>query len=182
MHVERDISPAKADDLMSSAYKDLHAEIFRYIHSKSGDWSLAEDLTSETFLKALRYEGSTVRNLTPWLYTIARNLLYDYFRSAAFRCEILSDVSDASHRSQQSAEEEFLQKEDAVTLLRAMTHLSEPQRAVLRHRFYEGLNVRQTAERVDRCVGAVRSQQLRALRKLERVLEDSGLAREAVQS
>lgn len=179
MGVEQSVSDAPAEGLdeFSSIYRAFYAEILRYVHSKVGDWSLAEDLTSETFLRAFRHSEKAVQNPAPWLTTVARNLLCDHFRSARFRYEVLSDAPHGSHHSERSAEESFLQKEDAVMLLHAMTHLPDQQQSIVRHRFYEGLNVRETAERVNRCTEAVRSEQFRALRKLGRLLEDGSLTR-----
>lgn len=74
-------------------------EIYRYLLRRLGDRTLAEDLTSATFLRAIggnyRDTGSSV---TAWLITIAQHLLADHFRSGRFRCERLWSVGTANGR------------------------------------------------------------------------------------
>ena len=71
----------------------------RYIYFRVGSHPLAEDLTSETFLRALRritdftWQG---RDFGAWLVTIARNLVADHFKSGRYRLEITTgEVIDA---------------------------------------------------------------------------------------
>ncbi|MGH3744552.1 MAG: sigma-70 family RNA polymerase sigma factor, partial [Mycobacteriales bacterium] len=69
-------------------YVDL---IYRYIYYRVGSKQLAEDLTSETFLRALRRIGSFTwqgRDVGAWFVTIARNLVTDHYKSSRYRLEI----------------------------------------------------------------------------------------------
>ena len=65
--------------------------VFRYVLFRVGDRELAEDVTSETFLRALRriasvsYQG---RDVGAWFVTIARNLVLDHVKSSRFRLEV----------------------------------------------------------------------------------------------
>jgi hypothetical protein len=64
--------------------------VFRFVGSRVRDRSLVEDLTSETFLRALRridFGGCQVRNAGAWFTTIARNLVLDYARYSRRRPE-----------------------------------------------------------------------------------------------
>src|SRR5690606_5225408 len=68
--------------------------VFRYVLLRVGDRHLAEDVTSETFLRALRritsisYQG---RDVGAWFTTIARNLVLDHVKSSRFRLEVVTD-------------------------------------------------------------------------------------------
>lgn len=58
--------------------------IYAFIFYRTMDRSTAEDLTSQTFLKALEHIGSYDRNkgaFSTWLYRIARNTVHDHFRT-----------------------------------------------------------------------------------------------------
>ena len=64
--------------------------VFRYVLFRMGDRTLAEDLTQETFVRALRrissvsYQG---RDIGAWFVTIARNLIFDHVKSSRYRLE-----------------------------------------------------------------------------------------------
>ena len=64
--------------------------VFRYVLFRMGDRSLAEDVTQETFVRALRrissvsYQG---RDIGAWFVTIARNLIFDHVKSSRYRLE-----------------------------------------------------------------------------------------------
>ena len=65
--------------------------VYRYIYYRVGGKATAEDLTSETFLRALRRIGTFTyqgRDFGAWLVTIARNLVADHFKSSRFRLEV----------------------------------------------------------------------------------------------
>ncbi|HEX6487316.1 MAG TPA: RNA polymerase sigma factor [Candidatus Dormibacteraeota bacterium] len=68
------------------AFEELHRRyvgpIFRLVKSKLGDALLAEDVSQETFLKALRQLDSMDEefNFGGWIHTVARNLCYDELR------------------------------------------------------------------------------------------------------
>src|SRR4051812_27145455 len=66
-----------------------HAEgVWRFGCSRVGDPRLAEDLTADTFVRALRAVGQTtvaVRDPRAWLVAIAANLVRDHYRSRAHR-------------------------------------------------------------------------------------------------
>lgn len=68
------------------AFEELHRRyvgpIYRLVKSKLGDALLAEDVSQETFLKALRQLDSMDEefNFGGWIHTVARNLCYDELR------------------------------------------------------------------------------------------------------
>ncbi len=81
------------------AYVDT---VHRYLFVRVGQRALAEDLTSETFLRALRridtfsWQG---KDIAAWFITIARNLVADHVKSARFRFEVTTaDMRDADVR------------------------------------------------------------------------------------
>ncbi len=64
-------------------YDKSAADILRHIYFRVSDEALAEDLTSETFMKAWRYigEGGRIDNIKSFIYKVANNLVIDYYRS-----------------------------------------------------------------------------------------------------
>lgn len=85
--------------LFGEIYRRYAPTLLRYFLSKNLDVTVAEDLTSETFLRALRAidtvseQGSDIR---AWLIAIGRNIGRDYFRAARYCSEIsMSTIPDA---------------------------------------------------------------------------------------
>jgi RNA polymerase sigma-70 factor (TIGR02952 family) len=154
-------------------YVDL---IYRYVYNRVGSVPLAEDLTSETFLRALRrirlytWQG---KDFGAWLVTIARNLVADHFKSGRHRMEVCTaetvEPADAG-RHEESPERAVI---DAMTnriLLAAVRDLNDDQRRCVVLRFLRGLSVAETALVMDRNVGAIKALQYRAVRALARML------------
>src|SRR5436305_1602880 len=99
---------AEAFGLLYDRYVDV---VYRYIYYRVANATLAEDLTSETFLRALRRISSYTwqgRDFEAWLVTIARNLIADHFKSGRYRMEVAtSDLVEAgADRGQDGPEHE----------------------------------------------------------------------------
>ena len=76
--------------------------VFRFIYYRVSSQQLAEDLTSETFVRGLRaiqrfnWQG---KDFGAWLTTIARNLVADHFKSSRARLEIVRRPFPRARRS-----------------------------------------------------------------------------------
>lgn len=87
-------------DAFGRLYDQYSDTVYRYIYYRVGGKATAEDLTSETFLRALRRIGTFTwqgRDFGAWLVTIARNLVADHFKSSRFRLEVTTgEMLDAN--------------------------------------------------------------------------------------
>lgn len=147
--------------------------VYRYLFYRVGSHALAEDLTSETFLRALRrietfsWQG---RDIGAWFITIARNLVNDHVKSRRFLLEVpTADMVDAD-RGDAGIEQVVLDRLHTATVIRAMRELKPEHQECLVLRLLHGLSVAETAEVMGRSDGAVKQLQLRAVRALARVL------------
>jgi RNA polymerase sigma-70 factor (ECF subfamily) len=153
-------------------YVDL---VYRYIYFRVGSHPLAEDLTSETFLRALRRIGDFTwqgRDFGAWLVTIARNLVADHFKSGRYRLEIptgeVIDVPlDGSHIPENAVVTALIN--DRV--LRAVRDLNPDQQECVVLRFLHGLSLAETALIMGKKSGAIKALQFRAIRSLARALK-----------
>jgi len=150
--------------------------IYRFVYYRVGSAQLAEDLTSETFVRGLRaisrfsWQG---KDFGAWLTTIARNLITDHFKSSRARLEIVSDSVPETRSSPPTPEDEVLSLVSNAMLLEAVNALPEEQRDCILMRFMQGLSIAQTAAALGRSEGAVKQLQLRAVRRLAKnVTED----------
>jgi RNA polymerase sigma-70 factor (ECF subfamily) len=169
--------------LLYDRYVDV---VYRYVLFRMGDRDLAEDVTSETFLRALRritsvsYQG---RDVGAWFVTIARNLILDHMKSSRFRLEVVTDevtepgaapVSGIGAQAQAGPEQEAITRATRTELLRCVAKLGEDQRECIVLRFMQGLSVAETAAIMNRNEGAIKALQHRAVRRLAQLLP-SGL-------
>ncbi|HEY7717360.1 MAG TPA: sigma-70 family RNA polymerase sigma factor [Pedococcus sp.] len=165
---------SEAFGMLYERYVDV---VYRYVYVRVGSVALAEDLTSETFLRALRRMDSFSwqgRDIAAWFITIARNLITDNAKSARFRLEVTTgemldpDTADAP-------EQEVLQRLRDTRLLEAVKGLKPEQQECVVLRFLQGLSLAETAKVLGKTEGAVKQLQLRAVRSLHRELADVDL-------
>ena len=150
--------------------------VYRYVYYRVGNVALAEDLVSETFLRALRrfdtftYQG---RDVAAWFITIARNLIADHFKSARFRLELATEdmVGTTGERpAEDDTEAQVLESMTNRVLITAIKELNSEQQECVVLRFLQGLSVGETAEAMGKNDGAVKALQYRAVKALARKL------------
>ncbi|WP_407697855.1 ECF subfamily RNA polymerase sigma factor, BldN family [Streptomyces kaniharaensis] len=147
--------------------------VYRYIYYRVGSRATAEDLTSETFLRALRRIGTFTwqgRDFGAWLVTIARNLVADHFKSSRFRLEVTTGEMLDSNECERSPEESVLESLSNAALLDAVQRLNPQQQECVTLRFLQGLSVAETARIMGKNEGAIKTLQYRAVRTLARLL------------
>lgn len=147
--------------------------VFRYLYFRVGSTQLAEDLTAETFLRALRslhtfqWKG---KDFSAWLTTIARNLMNDHFKSRRVRSEFSTDSFPDRADAGRGPEEDALDLLSNEELMQAVSTLPDDQRDCVLMRFVQELSIAETAQVLGRSEGAVKQLQLRAVRSLAKVL------------
>lgn len=149
--------------------------VFRYIYLRVHDRQLAEDFTSETFLRALRRIGGITyqgRDIGAWFVTIARNIVLDHVKSARNRLEVTTGEVLEGDTSAISPETAVLDAMTAKHLMTAVKQLSPEQRECVTLRFIHGLSVSETAAAMGKNDGAIKALQHRAVRKLADLLGD----------
>ncbi|HYU84846.1 MAG TPA: sigma-70 family RNA polymerase sigma factor [Kribbellaceae bacterium] len=154
-------------------YDEYSLAVYRYVYARVGSVALAEDLTSETFVRALRALGSfrwQGRDFGAWLVTIARNLITDHFKSGRVRLESPTDEIETHDSETQGPEVDVLTQATAEVLRRCVAELPDEQRDCLTMRFFAGMSIAETAKALDKSEGAVKQLQLRAVRQLAKVI------------
>lgn len=151
--------------------------VFRFVYFRVGNRQLAEDLTADTFLRALRRIGSFTwqgRDIGAWLVTIARNLVADHFKSGRYRLEVTtSDLLEAEREErglEGNPETAVVDHITNVALLTAVKQLNPEQQECIVLRFLQGFSVAETAKAMGKNEGAIKALQYRAVRTLARLL------------
>jgi RNA polymerase sigma-70 factor (ECF subfamily) len=155
---------------------DRHYDaVYRYCYYRVSDVGLAQDLTSEVFVRMVEKLDTFQprgRPLLAWLYTVARNLVTDAHRENGRAVHLplnaASDLDTGGHGDPVPYVQQRLQAE---CLTAALEHLTEDQRQVILLRFIEGHRNGRVAHILDKSEGAVKALQHRALKALRRAIE-----------
>ncbi len=156
-------------------YDHYHASVYRFLYYRVGSVPLAEDLTAETFFRALRSMSSfrwQGKDFGAWLMTIARNLTTDHFKAGRTRLESTTEDMTTLDTTTDGPEGAVLTSLTNEALLAALSELPTEQRECLVMRFLQGLSIAETADVLGRSAGAVKQLQLRGVRNLAKVLPE----------
>lgn len=154
-------------------YDHYHAAVFRFLYYRVSSATLAEDLTAETFFRALRGMSSfrwQGRDFGAWLMTIARNLAADHFKAGRTRLEQTTEDTETLDSAADGPEREVLALLTSEALRDALAKLPLEQRECVVMRFLEGLSIAETADIMGRSVGAIKQLQLRGVRNLAKMI------------
>lgn len=159
-----------AQTLLVDRYWD---RIFRWLYRLTNDLHAAEDLTQETFLKALahlkRFKVGT--NFTAWLFRIGHNNYANHYRSRNRQVDSLpDDLPDLSENPI-----ETLQKQESLLFLsRVIDQMPVELRGALLLRVEQGLSFREIAQILDLTEETARWRVFRARQKLHQAIEEKG--------
>src|SRR3954469_21234066 len=171
--IDRLVGRAQEGDLQAfgSIFDAYHASVYRFIASRVGRPSDAEDLTQLVFVKALealpRYKARGIP-FGGWLFRLARNAVIDHVRTRREHDEL----DAASDRATEDAGPERVAtlRDDLDAVAVALRQLTPDQREVISLRFFAGLSAREAAEAMGRQEGTIRGLQFRAIAALRRSL------------
>lgn len=160
---------ARTEQLCAEWYAAHGEAIYNYLRFQLVAPDEAEDLTAETFLRAVRsadrFDPARASAQT-WLLTIARNVLIDHIRSVRTRRHVgLDELRDLAVDAP-SPEERMLRREAVAGVLEAMAQLSQEDREVLSLRFGGDLDIPEIAALMGLKAGTVRTRLWRALERL----------------
>ena len=152
---------------------DTWEPLYRFLYFKVQNREEAEDITQETFVKALAYfqeRQSPPGNLAGFLKTVALNIIRDRWRQKKRRGVPVNldeaSLEETGCMDQQSAITRRLQIENALD------KLAEEQRTVIDLRIVKGYTVVETARLTGKTEAAVRTAQHRALQALAEILDE----------
>lgn len=126
-------------------YAEYFSDVYQYALSLSQNESVAEEITQETFFKALRHIDRFNGNckLYVWLCQIAKNTYFSYYKNEK-RCCSDSDVDQVDITT--DLEKTFLDNDTAKRLHHLLHHLREPYKEVFTLRVFGDLPFAQIGE------------------------------------
>jgi RNA polymerase sigma-70 factor (ECF subfamily) len=166
----------ESGEAMRDLYRAYSGELYGFTLNALGERGLAEEVVQEVFTRAWRHADSydpgrgSVRT---WLYQVARHAIIDARRRASVRPALAlhEPGDDAATATGITIEQAMLGWQVASALER----LSPEHRQVIRLAHFQGLSMREIAERCGLPVGTVKSRTWYALRSLRLVLEEMGI-------
>lgn len=163
----------------SALYEHYFPRIYKFIMKRCGHQQLAEDITSQTFMKALQHLSSFKAKGHPfgaWLYRIASNTLTDHYKKSSTKSEFVQETMPDAKDDRSGAHEELMQSELRENLLSILKDLKHADQEVLHLRFFAELSVKEISEVLKISENAASVRIYRGLKSLKKLVEkDSSL-------
>jgi RNA polymerase sigma-70 factor (ECF subfamily) len=162
-------------EAMRALYRTYAPELFGFTVNALGERGTAEEVVQEVFTRAWRHAASydpSRGSVRTWLYQIARHAIIDARRRAAVRPALARGEPDAAEAAGGPTIEQAMLGWQVAT---ALERLSPEHRQMIRLAHFQGLTMREIAERCGLPVGTVKSRTWYALRSLRLVLEEMGI-------
>lgn len=162
---------------LSDIYMELRDPIFGYLLRLSGDYNLAEELTQDTFYRALlslpkfRQESS----VKTWLYAIARNTYLNWLRKNHSKGIVFTSFDEeylSPNDSNNDPVEQLMEKERRLIINKSLYSLPETYRTVIILREFEELSYIEIANILGKTENWVRVTLFRAKQKLREIYAD----------
>jgi RNA polymerase sigma-70 factor (ECF subfamily) len=158
---------------IASIYEAFFDPVYQFIRWRVDDAHLAEDLTSDVFIKflsALQSPNAPRHSVRGWLFRVARNALYDHYNRPVADGDLDEELPAPP---EEDAEVLLMHTLDVERVQRALRMLATDQQEVLVLRFGQMMNLQDTAESMGKSVSAVKSLQFRAIDTLRRLLSET---------
>lgn len=147
-------------------YDTFIKKIYDFVFYKTMHQQLAEDLTSQTFLKAWKNISQFKDgNFSAWLYTIARNVVVDYYRSQK---EVLAVEDFWDLKADDNVFEEVENRLKIEKLQQGLSRLKVSEREILMLRLWQDLPFKEISLILDKNEGAVKMSFARAMESLKK--------------
>jgi len=185
------IKEAKKDpEVFGKLYDQHYSRIFGYILRRTADLEIAQDITSETFFKALkglwRFRWKDTFSVYPvghrrcsfgaWLYRIANNEIANYFRKNKHKPVSLEKIPEpiTVHNPETEfleAQEKLKQHQDFLKIQKEIFKLPIRYQEVITLRFFEKKKLKEISEILGKKEGTIKSLVYRGLEKLKNLIE-----------
>ena len=162
----------KDPEVFGQIYDKYYYKILGYILKRVSILEIAQDITSETFLKALKKLWQfRWRNVpfSAWLYRIANNEIAGYFRKNKQKLISLEKVSGSVIAC--NPKEKLERHQDFLILQQKILKLPIKYQEVIALRFFEKKQIKEIAEILGKKEGTIKSLLHRGLEKLKELVE-----------
>ena len=157
----------------SEIYDKYIEKIYRFIFLKVNSQDIAEDLTSETFLRVFEsFKTNNIENPQAFLYRVARNLVTDHYREKG-RTQIVSADYVSVVDPEENLEKKAILNSDMDNIRTALASLKREYQDVIIYRYLDELSIPEIAKIMEKSEGTVRVTLHRALRTLRTMVNEA---------
>jgi len=157
----------------SEIYDKYIEKIYRFIFLKVNSQDIAEDLTSETFLRVFEsFKTNNIENPQAFLYRVARNLVTDHYREKG-RTQIVSADYVSVVDPEENLEKKAILNSDMEQVRFALNSLKEDYQNVIVWYYLDDLPIVEVARMLDRSEEATRVLLHRALKALKNEIKEA---------
>lgn len=161
-------------DAFNSLYNVYGRDLFIHIQNMTKNAEAAEELLQDVFMKV--WDNRTTidadRPFRPWLYTVARNTVYNYYRQVArdqkIQEELYIHFEELYHRE---TDDEIREKQEAL-LARALDTLTERRKMVFTLCKIEGKSYEEVASRLGISVSTVSNMMVKSNQQIRRFVQE----------
>ena len=161
----------ETENNITTLFEENYEKIVNYISARISNFSEAEELAAEVFLKALEHIDGFKNKGVPieaWIYKIAHNITVDYYRKKKYPTITIEDVINME--SYHNTEKKVIENLDKEEIKQALSKLSPLQQQVIQLRLISGLRSKEVAEIMEKSDGAIRELQRSGLKALRTIL------------
>ena len=157
-------------DIIDQLFSQYYNEALLYTISLCRNRTIAEDVVSNAFFKALTLADDSIRDFKPWLLTVCRNEFISVCRknSRFTGEEIPEDLAD----DREEVIEGIIRREEYRSLYRAIGLLPDAQKEVVTLFYFSGLPVKSISEITGKSETTIKVLLCRARDKLRTILEE----------
>ena len=157
-------------DVIDQLFSQYYNEALLYTISLCRNRTVAEDIVSNAFFKALTLSEDSIRDFKPWLLTVCRNEFISICRknSRFTGEEIPEDLAD----DQEEVIEGIIRKEEYRSLYRAIGLLPDTQKEVVTLFYFSRLSIKSISEITGKSETNIKVLLCRARDKLRRNMEE----------
>lgn len=160
-------------DFMEAICAETWKELYRFIYYKVQNKEEAQDITQETYAKAISYLRRKENNIIDYgsyLRAIAVNIIRDQWRAKSRKGDWI-DIDEIS--TEEVATGDFSDYINERTLIEeTLSKLTTEQQTVIKLRLLKGYTVAETAKLMNKKQGTIRVMQYRAIKALSELLKD----------
>ncbi len=155
--------PKAQSKIINSFWRD----IFMFISKKINDKTISEELTNQTFNKALTklHLFDVSMDFKTWLFSIAQNTCIDYWRKYA-STQSVSLIENIDTEHSPSPEEMFISNQSVEKILQHIQSLDEKYRKIIELKFIEDNSIKEIAQKLNLSESNVKIRILRAKKAL----------------
>lgn len=134
-------------ELINNAYLQYHESIMVFIVSRVKNITLAEDMSHDVFVRLISYKDMLQKTtIKSFIYTIAQNLLIDYFRRKSIKSRAQSYMYDKVEINENNTFDKVSYNNLSNIEMDIVEHLPKMQREVYKMSRYECLSTEEIAE------------------------------------